>query len=367
MKSEPRLTVQQLLQYGIRLVEEDQSEAARPFFEKVLERDPSNIPALMWLAGLSETSSDSYAYIARALAIDPQNERAHAAIRWNHWREQGDKLRAAGFEPSGPAAAQRTAAPIHSTSIWLGVIAALIVFLGAFAAVYFGQPQPVSATAQQPAAQGAEVAQVLLNVTPPPLPTRTLPATAAPAPTEMPATTATLPPALLPTATATLPPTLLPTATALPTDTPEPPTATPELPTPLPLPTDAPISVINPTGSTTERWIDVNLSSQSLVAYEGDTPVYWVTVSTGLPGTPTVTGQYRIYVKYPAQTMSGPGYYLPDVPYVMYFYQGYGIHGTYWHNNFGHPMSHGCVNTPTPDAAWLYNWADVGTLVNVHY
>jgi len=359
MKSEPRLTVQQLLQYGIRLVEEDQPEAARPFFEKVLERDPDNIPALMWLAGLCTTSSDSFAYIARALAIDPKNERAHAAIRWNHWREQDDKLRAAGFEPSGLAATYRAGSSAAASRIaptWLGIIAALIVFIGAFASVYFGQPQPVSATALQPATQSAEIAQVLPSM-PPPLATRTLPPSATPAPTETPAATATLPPTILPTAT------LLPTATA------EPPTATPEPPTLQPevIPTDIPAAVVNPTGSSNERWIDVNLSSQSLVAYQGDTPVYWVTVSTGLPGTPTVTGQYRIYVKYPAQTMSGPGYYLPDVPYVMYFYQGYGIHGTYWHNNFGHPMSHGCVNTPTPDALWLYNWADVGTLVNVHY
>ena len=66
MKSDPRLTLQQLLQYGIRLVEENQPEAARPFFEKALERDPGNIPALMWLAGLGETPADSYTYIARA-------------------------------------------------------------------------------------------------------------------------------------------------------------------------------------------------------------------------------------------------------------------------------------------------------------
>ena len=65
--------------------------------------------------------------------------------------------------------------------------------------------------------------------------------------------------------------------------------------------------------------------------------------------------------------MAGPGYYLPNVPYTMYFYQGYGLHGTYWHHNFGTPMSHGCVNLATPDAEWLYNWASVGTLVNVHY
>ena len=88
-------------------------------------------------------------------------------------------------------------------------------------------------------------------------------------------------------------------------------------------------------------------------------------VSTGLPATPTVQGDYNVYVKYAAQTMSGPGYYLPDVPWVMYFYSGYGIHGTYWHNNFGQPMSHGCVNLPTPEAEWFYNWAEVGTPVHV--
>jgi lipoprotein-anchoring transpeptidase ErfK/SrfK len=356
MTTEPRLTLQQLLNYGIRLVEENQPAAARPFFEKMLERDPRNIPALMWLAGLSETPAGSYAYITRALTIDPHNERAHAAIRWNHWREQNDRLRAAGYEPNVPASidqAGKSEPQSRTTPVWLGVLAAFIVFFGAFAAIYLGQPQPVAATASQPAASPAEVVQALA-ATPPPLATRTPLPSITPTATETPAATPTLPPAIVTTATPWPP-----------TETPQPPTATPEPPTPLP--TDALVSVVNPTGSSGERWIDVDLSRQQLVAYEGDTPVYWVTVSTGLPGTPTVTGQYRVYVKYPAQTMSGPGYYLPDVPYVMYFYQGYGIHGTYWHNNFGHPMSHGCVNTPTPDAQWLYAWADVGTLVNVHY
>ena len=82
---------------------------------------------------------------------------------------------------------------------------------------------------------------------------------------------------------------------------------------------------------------------------------------------PTVTGQYHIYMKFVSTTYGGDGYYLPDVPYTMYFYKGYGIHGTYWHNNFGHPMSHGCVNMYTPDAEWMFYWASVGTLVNVHY
>ncbi|MDY7080801.1 MAG: LysM peptidoglycan-binding domain-containing protein [Chloroflexota bacterium] len=119
-----------------------------------------------------------------------------------------------------------------------------------------------------------------------------------------------------------------------------------------------------PTGG---RWIDVNLSAQRVTAYAGNTPVRSTLVSTGLPATPTPTGQYRIYVKYVSTLMSGPGYYLPNVPYTMYFYRGYGLHGTYWHSNFGHPMSHGCVNLPTSEAQWLYNWASVGTLVNIHY
>ena len=119
-----------------------------------------------------------------------------------------------------------------------------------------------------------------------------------------------------------------------------------------------------PTGG---RWIDVNLSAQRVTAYEGNTPVRSTLASTGLPATPTPTGQYRVYVKYVSTLMTGPGYYLPNVPYTMYFYRGYGLHGTYWHSNFGHPMSHGCINLPTPEAQWIFNWASVGTLVNIHY
>ena len=116
-----------------------------------------------------------------------------------------------------------------------------------------------------------------------------------------------------------------------------------------------------------ERWIDVNLSEQRVDAYEGDIVVNSFLVSTGVLQTPTVTGKYKIYVKVRVQDMSGPGYYLTDVPYVMFFYEDYGFHGTYWHNNFGTPMSRGCVNLTIPDSEWLYNWGSVGTVVNVHY
>jgi LysM repeat protein len=115
------------------------------------------------------------------------------------------------------------------------------------------------------------------------------------------------------------------------------------------------------------RWIDVNLSTQTLTAFEGGVAVFSAVVSTGLPATPTPVGEFRIWTKLRYDDMSGPGYFLRDVPYVMYFYRGYGLHGTYWHDKFGTPMSHGCVNLRTSDAGWLFNWASVGTLVVTHY
>ena len=130
-------------------------------------------------------------------------------------------------------------------------------------------------------------------------------------------------------------------------------------------PTPAPPSP--PSQTRSGKWIDVNLSTQTVTAYEGQTPVYTALASTGTQWTPTVVGAYEIYVKYPSTTMSGPGYYLPNVPYTMYFYKGYGLHGTYWHSNFGAPMSHGCVNLATPNAEWFYNWAPIGTPVVSHY
>jgi lipoprotein-anchoring transpeptidase ErfK/SrfK len=111
-----------------------------------------------------------------------------------------------------------------------------------------------------------------------------------------------------------------------------------------------------------ERWIRVDLSEQLLIAYEDGQPIRGFVVSTGLPGTATVTGTFNIRMKVRSQTMSGGtpgnGYYnLPNVEWVQYFYADYGFHGTYWHNNFGHPMSHGCVNMTNADAKWLWDWA----------
>jgi lipoprotein-anchoring transpeptidase ErfK/SrfK len=106
-----------------------------------------------------------------------------------------------------------------------------------------------------------------------------------------------------------------------------------------------------------EKWIEVDVTSQQVTAWEGNVPVFSFAASTGLQYTPTVLGEFHIYWKLESTLMSGPGYYLPDVPYTMYFYKGYALHGTYWHENFGQPMSHGCVNLETGNAKKLFEWA----------
>src|SRR3989338_6012032 len=125
----------------------------------------------------------------------------------------------------------------------------------------------------------------------------------------------------------------------------------------------------------TEKLITVDLGSQTLTAWEGGKIQHQTRVSTGMKLTPTVKGSFKIYLKYPVKDMKGPSpykkiypsgkYHLKNVPNIMYFYQGYAIHGAYWHNNFGRPASHGCVNVPPDAAEWLYKFADQGTRVEV--
>jgi len=110
------------------------------------------------------------------------------------------------------------------------------------------------------------------------------------------------------------------------------------------------------------NWVHVDLSEQILVAYTGDTPIRAFVIASGLPGTPTVTGEFRVRTKVRSQTMSGGEgalyYNLPNVQWVQYFYSEYAIHGTYWHNSFGTPRSHGCVNMTNADARWV--WEHLG-------
>ena len=122
-----------------------------------------------------------------------------------------------------------------------------------------------------------------------------------------------------------------------------------------------------------EREIVVSLAQQRLWAYEGEQIALATYVSTGTVETwetETPVGQWRVLAKLWSETMAGTingeDYHVPDVPHVMYFTdQGHALHGTYWHANFGAPMSHGCVNLPLDVGAWLYGWAPVGTPVTV--
>jgi LysM repeat protein len=126
---------------------------------------------------------------------------------------------------------------------------------------------------------------------------------------------------------------------------------------------------------TGEKWIDIDLSEQRLIAYQGDTVVRVFSISSGKSSTPTVTGSFRIWAKVDMQDMSGGSreagtyYYQPDVPWVQYFYEDYAIHGAYWHNSFGQPIGHGCINMRVDESEWLYEWTKSApsARVEVHY
>ncbi len=115
-----------------------------------------------------------------------------------------------------------------------------------------------------------------------------------------------------------------------------------------------------------QKWLEINVSTQRLIAWEGGKPVYAIIVSTGKQSTPTYPGSFSIYRKQHPERMRGRGYDIPNVPHAMYYHRGYAIHGAFWHHRFGTPVSHGCTNVAPNHARWLYNWAPVGTPVVVH-
>ena len=117
---------------------------------------------------------------------------------------------------------------------------------------------------------------------------------------------------------------------------------------------------------TVDAWIEVDLSEHMLYVYRGGRLMDGFLVATGASGTPTITGSFNIYAKFPTYRMRGVGYDLPDVPCVMFFQANYAIHGVYWHNSFGVSISHGCVNMQTNDAAWIYEMVKIGSCVFVH-
>jgi len=140
-----------------------------------------------------------------------------------------------------------------------------------------------------------------------------------------------------------------------------------------------------------ERWLDVSIADQTLTAFEGTKPVYATLVSTGEAGLDdpettksTVLGEFRIFSKHVTTTMSsevvGEEFQLKDIPYVQYFQEGYALHAAYWHDDFGTPRSHGCINLAPDDAKWVFSWTapqvpaawhgaratNTGSVVDVH-
>lgn len=314
---------------------------ARRWAQKAAAISPDREEPWLLLAALASPKA-SVAYLKHALELNPASQRARRGIHWavKRWRSSPIPAKPRRQLISVDISPSQLNRRRPATLPW--AFLAIIIVAGIL--VWFGTP-----TFSLAFGEGKPVAQINVQKS-----------TFTPTPTST----------FTPTPTSTFTPTPTNTPTPTPTFTPTN-TATP-LPTNTPVPqsegyTPPPITNLPPGVEPGDRWIDVNLTHQRAYAYVGKTLVNSFVISTGTWRYPTVTGQYRVYVKYRYADMAGPGYYLPDVPYVMYFYKGYGIHGTYWHNNFGTPMSHGCVNFRTEDAGWVYNWSVVGTLVNIHY
>ena len=371
MNIDPNSELQRYLKLSIAALHNGDRVAARRWAQKAAQLAPGEEAPWLILASLAGPRA-SLQYLRKALEINPASKRAQSGIEWAARRLQEAENSAVQTPPpdtspplehtqpiqirkNQPVQAEdthpvRTRKPARSAQnkqrpVYQRVLSFAMLLLVFCSAAFFWMGFSSGWAMFQKEVSAPHPVSAMFK------PTLTL--------TPTPTSTAT------PTQTPTSTPTATPTATHTPTATPT------RKPTKTPTPTEEPyyanISDPPPAVTGEDRWIDVDLTNQITSAYAGDTLVNSFVVSTGTWEHPTVTGQYRIYVKYISTPMSGPGYYLPGVPYVMYFYKGYGLHGTYWHNNFGTPMSHGCVNLRTEDAAWLYDWASVGTLVNIHY
>jgi lipoprotein-anchoring transpeptidase ErfK/SrfK len=319
---------------------------SRRWAERAASLAPDQEEPWLILAAVASPKA-SLNYLNQALKINPSSPRAKRGMHWAVKKLRAESHQAIPDHPITPSLEPQDLIQKRvSLFPWLILLTLIAgaLFFG------FGFPTFSKAFARSPMDYEGRLSLSKATRTPTPTPTSTF----------TPTPTATFTPT--PTPTFTLTPTE--TATATPTETP---TATPKPKVKKPKSGQTGGKLPMPEGvSAGEHWVDVDLSAQRAYAMEGDTVVRTFIVSTGTWDTPTVTGTYRIYVKYRSAAMSGPGYYLPNVPYIMYFYKGYGLHGTYWHHNFGTPMSHGCVNFRTDDAAFLFKFTSVGTIVHVH-
>ena len=367
--------------------------SARQLGERAAILAPDLEDAWLILAASDPNPQDALAYARKASQLNPLSERARRAIKWASEQLQRAEAATDRTQASPAAAPSRVEAAAslppkqaYQTAVampvlrpqgrnWLlpalliGLGVLLIGFIGLFALTSPALASIVSnirlpVATQEELWAPADIAKP--EVTPINVSAFAVQAAETPVPTSI--------PTLRPTDTqsSASEPTEAPTevpaeaSTVIPADTETPGVVVMEVLDEAPTSEYEPPKPQDVVGNGS-RWIDVDLTNQMVYAYEGDVIVNSFLVSTGTWLTPTVTGKHKIYVKVRMQDMSGPGYYLRDVPWVMFFSGDYGLHGTYWHNNFGTPMSRGCVNLTIDDAAWLFNWASVGTVVNVHY
>lgn len=346
--------VQTALQMGQR------AEAVR-LLKQALRQEPQNAEAWSLAAELAPNAKARQECLARAAKYA-----APSAVP----TDSLDHLRHRSQATAEPAPSPVPASPVRRWAWRAAAAVLLVVVLGAGILWWRPLASPTSAPV---------IAAVTATATPTPLLTLTADAGQIAAVEQTPAAVATATPTVTPNpiqpkqiassggigVDAVLVPRATWTITPSPTPT--------ETPTPTPQPTLLfnQVGFTMPAVAADERWIDVNLTTQQLNAYEGTTVVFSTAISSGLPQWATVTGQFRIYYRLPSQTMDGRrlgfDYVTEGVPYVQYFYQDFALHGAFWHNNFGQPMSHGCVNLSVSDSEWLYNWATYGTLVSVHY
>jgi len=335
---------------------------ARRWAEYSAKLDPNEERPWLILAALAPPRA-SVNYLIHALEINPESMQARKGMHWaiNRLRaEQPITIPDQMFPGVEPGLLNKSPKNriFPSAIIMLTIVCAGLIL--------FGFPKFSQALNQRLslALSGATIAKATRAQTLIPFFTATI--TYSPTHTATNTITATSrftsSPTSTPTSTPIHNPTFIPTPTftPVPTSTPLFPPTEVSQPNPTVRPVNKPDSVKN-----NERWIDVDLSKQRLFAYKGDELVEKFLVSTGISKYPTVKGVFKVYMKYRYADMRGPGYHLEDVPYVMYFSGDFGFHGTYWHNNFGNPMSHGCVNLKTEDAKWLYNWVKVGTVVRI--
>jgi len=344
--------------------------------------------AWLILAASDPDLQEALAYAQKALEINPSSTRARKGVEWAKGRLDQpqevtlsspqdlrnafiapQKIELVRESPQQPKAKPNNRNLFYAVS-FLGVLVCLVLAFAAYSAATHPALASILNSAPAPTQADHWAAMEIAKPSVTPIDLRGFAAASSTAEAVLPPPSATDVPSKAATSTPRDIPDESPSATPQATETPgtlamdilaDTPTSEFAAPT-----SSAPLPDFAKSGNGA-RWIDVDLTNQSVSAYEGDVMVNAFIVSTGTWLTPTVTGQYKVYVKYRYANMHGPGYFLPDVPYVMYFYKGYGLHGTYWHNNFGTPMSHGCINLRTDDAGWLFDWASVGTMVNVHY